>query len=93
MISEKAGNTVVLSGNNLEKINYIASSLAAGFNVLADKPMVIGSKDFPLLEKAFSTAAEKNLRLYDIMTERFEDHEILWYRAQSNSKRMAAEHT
>jgi predicted dehydrogenase len=72
MISDKAGNTVVLSGNNREKMNYITQSLAAGFHVLADKPMLTDFSDFPLLEKAFSTAAEKKVRLYDIMTERFE---------------------
>jgi len=77
MIADKAGNTVVLSGNNQEKMNYISQSLATGFNVLADKPMVIYPRDFPALENAFSTAAQKKLQLYDIMTERFEITTIL----------------
>ena len=34
--------------------------------------MVIDSKDFELLKQAFETAKEKNLLLYDIMTERYE---------------------
>src|SRR5215216_5678088 len=41
MIAEKKGNVVVLSGNNQKKAEYILKSLQNGFNVLADKPMVI----------------------------------------------------
>jgi predicted dehydrogenase len=72
MIAEKKGNVVVLSGNNQKKAEYILKSLQNGFNVLADKPMVIESKDFSVLQQAFETAKEKNLLLYDIMTERYE---------------------
>src|ERR1700733_1387936 len=72
MITEKAGNTVVLSGNNRLKADYILGSLKAGFNVLADKPMVIDSAGFELLKQAFDTADRNHLLLYDIMTERFE---------------------
>lgn len=72
MIAEKAGNVVMLSGNNEKKAEYIAKSINAGFNVLADKPMIIDPKDFTALETAFSNAKEKGLLLYDIMTERFE---------------------
>jgi predicted dehydrogenase len=72
MIAEKAGNVVMLSGNNEKKAEYIAKSINAGFNVLADKPMIIDPKDFAALETAFSNAKEKGLLLYDIMTERFE---------------------
>ena len=77
MLSEKAGNVVVISGNNEKKTEYIAKSLASGFNVLADKPMAINTDDFELLKKAFETAKNKNLLLYDIMTERFEITTIL----------------
>ena len=52
-------------------------ALEAGFNVLADKPMAITPEDFELLKKAFDVAKEKNLLLYDIMTERFEINTIL----------------
>ncbi len=77
MLSEKAGNVVVISGNNTMKTKYIAESLKAGFNVLADKPMVINSENFELLKSAFATAKKNNLLLYDIMTERFEITTIL----------------
>ena len=72
MLADKKGNVVVLAGNNQKKTEYISKSLEAGFNVLADKPMVINSAGFETLKEAFETASEKNLLLYDIMTERFE---------------------
>ena len=72
MIAEKKGNVVVLSGNNKKKTEYILTSLKNQFNVLADKPMVIDSKGFQQLKEAFDVAANNNLLLYDIMTERFE---------------------
>ena len=72
MLSEKAGNVVVLSGNNRKKAEYINRSIGAGLNVLADKPMIISPDDFSKLEVAFTSAKEKGVLLYDIMTERFE---------------------
>jgi predicted dehydrogenase len=72
MISDKAGNVVVLSGNNKKKSEYISQSLEAGFHVLADKPMIINNNDFDNLKKAFETAKKSKLLLYDIMTERYE---------------------
>jgi predicted dehydrogenase len=72
MLTDKAGNVVVIAGNNREKTDYIADSLNAGFNVLADKPMCIDAAGFEKLKQAFATASEKRLLLYDIMTERFE---------------------
>jgi predicted dehydrogenase len=72
MIDEKAGNVVILSGNNQRKTEYIKHSLQAGFHVLADKPMVINSTDFNDLKEAFSFADKNELLLYDIMTERYE---------------------
>jgi predicted dehydrogenase len=72
MLGEKAGNVVVLSGNNRKKAEYITRSIGAGLNVLADKPMIISPDDFAKLEKAFIVAKEKGVLLYDIMTERFE---------------------
>lgn len=77
MLSEKAGNVVVLSGNNRKKASYISSSIEAGLNVLADKPMIIRPEDWPGLEADFGKAAEKGVLLYDIMTERFEITTIL----------------
>jgi predicted dehydrogenase len=77
MLAEKAGNVVVLSGNNKKKAEYITKSISSGFNILADKPMIIDPEDFPALESAFADARSKGLLVYDIMTERFEVNTIL----------------
>ncbi len=71
-ITEKAGNLVILAGNNRKKTDFIKQSVEAGFNVLADKPMAINPEGFDLLKQAFASAKEKNVLLYDIMTERYE---------------------
>ena len=70
----KAGRVpvVVISGNNARKSEYIAKSIDRGFHVMADKPMVIVPEELPKLEAAFAAAKQKNVLLYDIMTERFE---------------------
>ena len=72
MLNEKPGNVVVLAGNNRIKTDYIMKSVAAGLNVLADKPMVITPEKFSELEEAFKIAKAKKVLLYDIMTERSE---------------------
>jgi hypothetical protein len=72
MLSEKNGNVVVLAGNNRRKAEYIQKAIDAGLNVLADKPMIIDYNNFEELQNTFTKAAEKNLLLYDIMTERSE---------------------
>lgn len=72
MLNEKPGNLMVVSGNNAKKTEYILEAISEGIHVLADKPMVILPEQFSLLEKAFATAKEKDVLLYDIMTERFE---------------------
>ncbi len=77
MISEKAGNVVVISGNNKKKAEYILKSLQADINVLADKPMAIDASGFDMLKDAFDVAKKKDLLLYDIMTERYEITTIL----------------
>lgn len=77
MIRDRAGNVVVISGNNLRKTEYINKSIKAGFNVLADKPMAITPADFKLLRKTFALAEKKHVLLYDIMTERFEITSLL----------------
>ena len=71
-ISEKAGNLVILAGNNQKKTDFIKQSVEAGLNVLADKPMAINTEGFEKLKGAFAIAKEKNVLLYDIMTERYE---------------------
>ena len=72
MLAERPGNVVVLSGRNRAKIHYIQRAVAAGLNVLADKPWIIASKDLPALEASLRHAEENGLFAYDIMTERFE---------------------
>lgn len=72
MITEKAGNVVVIAGNNRLKAEYITRSINAGLNVLADKPMIINPGDFKALRTAFDSAASKGVLLFDIMTERYE---------------------
>jgi predicted dehydrogenase len=72
MIADRAGNVVVIAGNNARKTEYIVRSIDAGLNVLADKPMVRTPDDLVKLRQAFRTAAQKKVLLYDIMTERNE---------------------
>ncbi|GAB3902307.1 putative oxidoreductase C-terminal domain-containing protein [Larkinella knui] len=72
MLADKAGNVVIMAGNNRLKTDYIQKTVAAGFNVLADKPMVISAANFNQLKEAFATAEKKKVLLYDIMTERYE---------------------
>ena len=77
MLEEHKGNVVVLAGNNQHKIDYITRSVDAGLNVLADKPMAINAEGFSKLQRAFAKAAEKDVLLYDIMTERYEINTML----------------
>lgn len=72
MINKKKGNVLIVSGNNKKKTTYIEEAIKAGMNVFADKPLAIHKKDFDLLVQSFRKAKEKNLLIYDIMTERFE---------------------
>jgi predicted dehydrogenase len=72
MILEKKGNVVILSGNNKIKADYIFKSLNAGLHVFGDKPMIIQYAEFEKLKAAFDLAKQKNILLYDIMTERYE---------------------
>ena len=77
MISERKGNVVVLAGNNKLKTSYILNAVQNGFHVFADKPMVINKEGFDQLKKAFDISQQKNLQLYDIMTERYEITTVL----------------
>jgi hypothetical protein len=69
---EPPGNMVVLSGRNDIKMDRILSSLRAGQNVLADKPWIIDSKQFPSLETALNYADQHHLIAYDSMTQRYD---------------------
>ncbi len=77
MLAEKPGNVVVLSGRNLGKIDRILASVKAGLNVLADKPWIIASADFPKLEATLDTAKAMGIVAYDVMTERSEITNVL----------------
>jgi predicted dehydrogenase len=77
MLREKAGNVVVIAGNNRNKIGYIKASVDSGFNVFSDKPMIIEPKDLIQLEAAFAAARKNKVVLYDIMTERYQVTTIL----------------
>ena len=77
MLAERAGDVVVISGNNARKTEYIVRSIEGGFNVLADKPMARTPEDLPTLEDAFRMAKRNGVLLYDIMTERHEITTIL----------------
>ena len=77
MLRRRPGNVVVVAGNNRRKTQYIHESVQSGLNVLSDKPMCISHEAWNVLERAFSTAKEKGLLIYDIMTERFEITTIL----------------
>jgi predicted dehydrogenase len=77
MMSEKFGDIAVLSGQNNLKIDRILACIRAGFNVLADKPLVIDPEKFPVLETALSEAEKNGKILLDLMTERYEITSIM----------------
>ena len=70
--AHQGGGVAVIAGNNRRKSEYLARAVAAGFDVLGDKPMAIDSAGFAALERTFARAREKGVMLYDIMTERHE---------------------
>ncbi len=77
MLTEKPGNVMIVAGKNSKKIDYILDAVKAGLNVYADKPLVIDSEGFKKLKEAFQIAKEKNVLIYDIMTERFESTTVM----------------
>ena len=60
---------------------YIMEAIKAGYHILADKPLAINPQDFKLLTEAYQLAKEKNLLLYDLMTERYDILNIIVKRA------------
>ena len=77
MINDKFGDVVVLAGKNDKKIDRILASVKAGYNVLSDKPWVIEPDKFKVLEEVVAEAEKRNLKIKDIMTERYEITTIL----------------
>ena len=63
---------MMVAGKNDKKIDYILEAVQNGIHVYADKPLVINREGFEKLKQAFAIAKEKDLLVYDIMTERFE---------------------
>lgn len=72
MLAERPGEAVLLAGNNRHKIDYLERSVAAGLNVLVDKPLVIDPAGFERMAKAYEQAEKRGLVIYDIMTERYD---------------------
>lgn len=72
MLKERPGNVVVLSGRNRGKIERIQAAVAAGLQVLADKPWITEGADLTKLESALDAAKASSVVAYDAMTQRFE---------------------
>ena len=72
MLSERPGNVMITAGNNRMKTDYILQAVNEGVHVLSDKPMAIDSGGWQKLKDAFRLADERDVLLYDIMTERYE---------------------
>ena len=84
LLRDHAGNVLVAAGNNRLKTQYLKAAVDAGFHVLADKPMCIDTEGWQLLRAAFESAANHDVLLYDIMTERFEITSILQRELMNN---------
>lgn len=65
-------DVVMLAGNNRRKSEYILSSVEKCYNVLSDKPMAIDQDGWEKLKTSYDVAEEKELILYDLMTERYD---------------------
>lgn len=77
MLQQGKESIVVIAGNNKNKTDYIIRAVEAGFHVLSDKPMAIDAKGFLVLKDAFEKAEANNIKIYDIMTERYNIYSIL----------------
>jgi predicted dehydrogenase len=75
MLTDKKGNTVLISGNNSKKSDYIKRSVEGGFHVIADKPMAI--TDFKSLKKSLEIAERNKVLLFDPMDLRYDISNIL----------------
>jgi len=69
--AERAGDVVIIAGNNRRKAEYISRAIAAHARA-GDKPNGHRYADFESLRRAFADAEAKGVLLYDIMTERHE---------------------
>lgn len=72
MLEDRPGNVMIVAGNNRSKTDYILEAVNEGIFVLSDKPMAVDSGGWTKLREAFRLAEERDVLLYDIMTERYE---------------------
>lgn len=70
--AERAGDIVVIAGNNGRKAEYMERAVAAGYDVLGDKPLAIDAAGFAALARTLDRAARNGVLVMDIMTERHE---------------------
>jgi predicted dehydrogenase len=70
--SSDGNDFAVFAGNNKLKSDYILHCIEKGYHILSDKPMAINAEGFDKLKKAYQTAEEKGLVMYDLMTERYD---------------------
>lgn len=66
MLRDKKGDVALIASNNQMKARYIQQATAAGFAVIADKPMALTSSDFDMLKSAFSEAEKHNRFVSDL---------------------------
>jgi hypothetical protein len=66
MCAERPGAVAIFSGRNRGKVQRISAAIEAGFDVLADKPLIIRREDLPVLEAALTAANERGLIVFDI---------------------------
>ncbi|MBM3335483.1 oxidoreductase, partial [Candidatus Sumerlaeota bacterium] len=77
MLSERAGDIVVLSGRGRGKIGRVQGCVDKGLHILADKPWILDTADLALASKALDAAEQKGVVAYDGMTQRFEISSIV----------------
>lgn len=77
MVGDRAGDLVVLAGNNRRKTSYILESVKAGYHVLSDKPLAISRGNFDMLREAYAEAHRRGVLICDLMTERYDALNIL----------------
>lgn len=77
MVGERAGDLVVLAGNNRKKTGYILASVKAGYHVLSDKPLAVCREDFDTLRAAYAEAHRRGVWICDLMTERYDALNVL----------------
>lgn len=73
----RPGDVAVFAGRNRVKIDLMLAAVECGLHVLADKPWIIEAEQLPKLDRLLQLAGERDVLVYDVMTERFEITSIL----------------